>query len=166
MYRYLFLYDCRWGQAPQQHHLQQQSFFYSRTFSLPAVDGRLPEILFSGGEHTEAEFVRGPPSNSTAAEERDLTAARTPVKQDAAGERKQLGVKLIAEAALPPRTGGGEMDGYKCPRCGKYFVSFDQVKEHQAVAHRDSANSTAAASRTFIFKYRKGGYRYNMHYKK
>jgi len=123
----------RWGQSPQHPQQQQHSFFYSRTFSLPAVDGRLPEILFSGGEHPD------------------------PTNEDQGG-----GVRTNEKS---PRTYSVEecpsSGGYlKCPRCAKYFVSFGQLKEHQAAAHQDVSNAVslaaAAATKTRIFKYRKG----------
>jgi hypothetical protein len=169
----------RWGQAPQQQQqVLQQHSFYSRTFSLPAVDGRLPEILFSGGEHIEAggevSVLRGPPSSansssSNAAEDqrdgaKKAAATRTPVKHDAAAAERKPPAE---EAALGRPTaerlegGGGELDGYKCPRCAKLFASFDQVKEHMATVHRDgssrsSSTTTTTAARTIVFKYRKG----------
>ena len=122
------------------------------------MDGRLPEILFSGGEHPEKEMILGQPN--TAEEIAPAPTARSAQKDD---KNEREGEQLTDSAPL--RSGskveggaGNKMDGFKCPRCGKYFVSFALLKEHQLVAHVDS-NSPPVTTRTRIFKYRKGDVR-------
>lgn len=134
---------CRWGQTPQQPHPQHQSF-YSRTFSLPAVDGRLPEILFSGGDHPEPEVIAP-----------DVAPAATFGGEPTATK----------SAPSPLKASRPLLDGFKCPRCAKFFASFAALKEHVEVAHKETSGSQTQqqqqqqqkqTTRTKVVKYRKG----------
>ncbi len=116
------------------------------------MDGRLPEILFSGGEHLESDF----PRSSLISVSEDNTA----VSDIVASPTAEKSVCTVVAAGGRAGSGtAGKLDGFKCPRCGKLFLNFGLLKVHQQAAHQDTVAGASSphTTRTRIFKFRKGG---------